>query len=120
MVDDYLATIPDLSKWLASPNINQIVLGNKSSSPIISPTPPNHTTANIDKREGSIERDVVTYQQDKVHLEQCLKATFVGRDNKNINQIICPNCQSENIIKWGKGRSKCKDCNRTFKTQFDC
>lgn len=28
----------------------------------------------------------------------------------------CPNCGSDNLIKWGVGRHKCKDCNKTFKS----
>jgi len=37
----------------------------------------------------------------------------VGNYQQDFN---CPNCGSDNLIKWGVGRHKCKDCNKTFKS----
>jgi len=44
-------------------------------------------------------------------------------EQKSINKICCPNCKSENIIKWTKRKTqnrgviqryKCNDCDKTF------
>jgi hypothetical protein len=40
---------------------------------------------------------------------------FPTPENITYNVALCPFCSSENVIKWGKDRKKCKDCNKTFK-----
>jgi hypothetical protein len=104
LVDDYLAEIPDLTNWLATPKPNQLVLGNQNTAHCTAPTTQSRNTLPLwdctqDTRdEGETLERVFNLETDTEH---------------------CPKCDSINIknngkTSAGKPRKRCNDCGVTW------
>ena len=108
LIDDKLAQIPDLSNWLASPNPHQIVLGNNSHQQLHQQPPTAPPTSTYKPYYANDVGKYPHHQQLAQYLDNFYEIDYPQPT------ITCPHCQGIKIIKWGKNRLKCKDCNKTF------
>lgn len=104
LVDDYLAEIPDLTNWLATPNPNQLVLGIENTT---------HGTAHTAQSRNTLplwEDTRNTWEEVEV-----LERVF----NLDTDTEHCPKCDSINVknngkTSAGKPRKRCNDCGVTW------